>query len=175
MDSSGRPARHVSYLATGVGGVSARFTPDPGTGYRLRVEHASGEPSPFRLTVLGAEMEYGTRSNSIAFPAENTRVLAAGAVDADLRRLPCSGCGPAGAKPDLVGRVPFPSAWRREPFGGTSAAAPQLAGLAALVRCRHPDWAAARVEDFLRRAARDLGEPGADAETGHGLIRLPPP
>ena len=59
------------------------------------------------------------------------------------------------------------------PFTGTSAAAPQAAGLAALVWSRHPDWTAAQVQEALRTAARDLGPAGHDFETGYGLIHLP--
>jgi len=67
------------------------------------------------------------------------------------------------------------SRFRPKPFAGTSAAAPQAAGLAALVWGRHPEWNALRVRQALRESALDLGPQGHDWETGHGLIRLPPP
>jgi subtilisin family serine protease len=76
-------------------------------------------------------------------------------------------------KPDFVAPVPFASAWRPKPFGGTSAAAPQAAALAALVWSRHPDRTAAEVRSALRSAALDLLTPGHDWETGYGLVRLP--
>jgi subtilisin family serine protease len=91
------------------------------------------------------------------------------------RRLGYSSCGPNSErpKPDLAATVPFASGWRERPFSGTSAAAPQAAGLAALEWGRHPDWTAARLREELRRAAADLGPAGHDFETGYGRIRLP--
>ena len=144
------------------------MTPVAGERYSLRVEHVSGPPGPFRLTVLGADLAYAASGGSVAFPAENVRAVAVGAVDETDRRVSYSGFPTA-----VVARVPVPVAVRREPFGGTSAAAPQVAGLAAVVRGRYPDWSADRVEEFLRKAAKDVGGPGPDAETGHGVARLP--
>ena len=102
-------------------------------------------------------------------------MLAVGAVDADGRRLFYSACGPNSPrpKPDFVAEVPFPSLWRAQPFSGTSAAAPEAAGLAALWWSRHPDWTAQQVRTAMRQTARDLGPPGHDWETGYGLVRLP--
>ena len=59
------------------------------------------------------------------------------------------------------------------PFSGTSAAAPQAAGLAALMLGRHPDWSPKKVVEVLRKAAVDVDPPGHDPETGYGLLRLP--
>src|SRR5262249_40558478 len=114
---------------------------------------------------------------SIPFPADGPEVIAVGAVDDEGRRMPYSSCGPNSAcpKPDLVAEVPFASAWRERPFTGTSAAAPQAAGLAALCWCLHSDWNAQQVRDALGRWAHDLGPVGHDNETGYGLIALPPP
>ena len=58
-------------------------------------------------------------------------------------------------------------------FAGTSAAAPQAAGLAALWWSRHPGWTAKQVSHALRAAAVDLGPPGHDWETGYGRLALP--
>jgi subtilisin family serine protease len=69
--------------------------------------------------------------------------------------------------------VPFPSAFRAKPFGGTSAAAPQAAALAALCLSRHASWSPSQVRESLQHAAIDLNTPGPDAETGYGLIHVP--
>jgi subtilisin family serine protease len=102
-------------------------------------------------------------------------MVAVGAVDAAGRRLFYSSCGPNSRqpKPDLVAEVPFPSQWRARSFTGTSAAAPQAAGLAALWCSRHPGWTAAQVRSAMLAAACDLGPPGHDCETGFGRISLP--
>ncbi len=98
-----------------------------------------------------------------------------GAVDDAGRKWWYSACGPNSPrpKPDLVAVIPFPSLWRERPFTGTSCAAPQAAGLAALMWSRHPNWTAKQVRAALQRSARDLNTPGHDCETGYGLLCLP--
>lgn len=152
-----------------------RFVPEVGHGYRARVRRREGTGPSFHLVALGANLGEATARGSVAFPGDGRDVVAVGAVDEAGRRPGYSSCGPKafGVKPDLVATVPFPSQWRMRPFSGTSAAAPQAAALAALLWCRHPDWTADRVRRALTTSARDLGEPGPDPETGHGLILLP--
>src|SRR5262249_18698379 len=107
-------------------------------------------------------------------PADCPAVQAVGAVHSDGNRACYSSCGTSAfAKPDFMAQVPFPSMCRNRPFTGTSAAAPQAAALAALCWSRHPDWTAPQVPGALRAAARDIGPPGHDHETGYGLIMLP--
>ena len=55
-------------------------------------------------------------------------------------------------------------------FTGTSAAAPFVAGTAALVLGRHPGWSPTQVKAALRRTARDLGPTGWDIGFGAGLV-----
>ena len=102
-------------------------------------------------------------------------MVALGAVDEQLHRQGYSAIGNnlPRPKPDLVAVVPFPSTFRARPFGGTSAAAPQAAALAALCWSRHPDWSATRVRQAMQSAAIDLNTPGPDYETGYGLIHVP--
>jgi subtilisin family serine protease len=152
-----------------------RFTPQPQHTYRARVHFAAGKPGTFHLAALGSGLGHATARGSIPFPGDGPEVIAVGAVDADGQRTGYSSCGPNSRqpKPDLVAVVPFASLWRPRPFAGTSAAAPQAAGLAALLWARHPEWTAQRVRQALCAAARDLGPPGHDYETGYGLIRMP--
>jgi hypothetical protein len=155
--------------------ASARFWPDPTTDYAVRVHLVAGPPGRFHLVALHSGLALTRGGGSICFPADGKDVIAVGAVDRDNHRLHYSACGPNSTrpKPDLVAPVPFPTLVRTTPFGGTSSAAPQAAGLAALCWSRHPDWPAARVRSALQGAARDLGPPGHDWETGFGLVRLP--
>jgi len=53
-------------------------------------------------------------------------------------------------------------------FGGTSAAAPHVAGICALVLSVRPATNLAEMRQFLRRGADDIGDPGYDIYTGAG-------
>jgi hypothetical protein len=151
------------------------FLPERGHDYRVSVRRVEGSPGAFHLVVLGGGLEHATSHGSIPFPGDGPEVVAVGAVDRDGRRWSYSSCGPNSGrpKPDLVATVPFPSAWRAQPFSGTSAAAPQGAALAALVWSRYPEWTAAQMREALRAAARRLGSSEHDDETGYGRLHLP--
>jgi len=153
----------------------ARFDPRPNHTYQLRARLTRGPAGFFHCYALQSGLEVARAEGSICFPGDGAAVTAVGAVGADNRRLAYSSCGPNSTqpKPDLVAPVPFPSSWRSRPFGGTSAAAPQAAALAALTWSRHRDWTADQVRVALRTSARDLYVKGHDAETGYGLIQLP--
>jgi hypothetical protein len=157
------------------GSAVARFVPEVGHAYSVRVRLVHGPSGPFHLVALAASLQYANANGSIPFPADGPHVIAVGAVTTDGQRLHYSSCGPNSAqpKPDLVAPVPFASLWRARPFSGTSASAPQAAALAALWWSRHPEWTAAQVRAALNASARDLGPPGHDYETGYGLISLP--
>lgn len=53
---------------------------------------------------------------------------------------------------------------------GTSMATPFVAGLASLLRSQAPAMSAAQVKARLEETAKDIGEPGFDAYTGHGRV-----
>ena len=151
-----------------------RFMPKNEKRYTVRVQHASGFPAPFHLTVLGAGLEHRTFRGSIPFPGDGSEWFTVGAWEND-RRAPYSCCGPNSsvAKPDLVASVPFPGISRAKPFDGTSAASPQAAAIAAIFWSAYPKATAAQVRTALCNSAEDLLAPGHDNETGFGLLQLP--
>lgn len=155
--------------------AAVRFLPQARSTYYVTIRLISGKPALFHLISLGAGLQHSTAAGSITFPADGPEVIAVGAVDADERRLVYSSCGPNSSrpKPDLSAVVPFPSVWRSRPFTGTSAAAPQAAGLAAVCWSRWSEWKSPRLREMLTRTAKDLGDPGHDCETGYGLAMLP--
>ncbi len=57
-------------------------------------------------------------------------------------------------------------------LGGSSLAAPQVAGAAALLRSLNQSLSPASLRSILSNTARDLGELGYDEQTGHGLLRV---
>ena len=82
-------------------------------------------------------------------------------------------------KPDLVAPANVSSATyggfkacAGSGFAGTSAAAPHVAGAAALVKQAHPDFDAAALRAFLSSRALDLGVPGHDELFGLGKLLL---
>jgi subtilisin family serine protease len=155
--------------------AAARFVPETGRSYTVRVRKVHGSAGRFHLVALGATLEQTNPQGSISFPADGPEAIAVGAVSLDDQRQSYSACGLAEGlrKPDLVAAVPFPSAVRDRPFTGTSAAAPQAAALAALLWGRHPDWPASRVRETLTKAARRLTREDHDPATGYGQARLP--
>ncbi|HXK19435.1 MAG TPA: S8 family serine peptidase, partial [Polyangiaceae bacterium] len=58
-------------------------------------------------------------------------------------------------------------------LGGTSMAAPHVAGLAALIRAQHPEYNVEQVRQVIRHSALDLGLPGYDSDYGYGRIYAP--
>jgi subtilisin family serine protease len=174
--ATGRAVERASTCPSGDRSSAAiRFEPQAGHGYGVRVRCVRGQPGTFHLTTTFAYLEHMTAPSSVCFPADGAEVVGMGAADAEGHRQAYSACGPNSPrpKPDLMALVPFPTGIRARPFGGTSAAAPQGAALAALWWARHSEWTADQVREALRASAQDLGPPGPDCETGYGLVHLP--
>ena len=145
--------------------------------------HYAGDASPLiDVFVPGpAPLEYHEPRGSLLEPAASPSVLSVGAVcRLDGLLQPYSSRGRAGGavKPDLLGPDAVSSATAgagtscSTGFAGTSAAAPHVAGVVALLLDEHPGSGAARIEALARAWARDVGAPKEDAETGYGLARL---
>jgi subtilisin family serine protease len=173
-DEHGREVGRAQSTAMQPRSAVVRFLPRPKGTYMIQVRHDGGPAGPFHLAVLGASLTHHAASGSIPFPGDGPEWFTVGAWE-NGRRAEYSSCGPnsAAPKPDVVAAVPLASAWRPQPFGGTSAAAPQAAGLAALYWSKNPKATANEIRTVLRIAARDVHDPGFDYETGFGLLRLP--
>lgn len=77
--------------------------------------------------------------------------------------------GVAAPAENLVGGLPGgPS--RYAEWSGTSAAAPLVSGVAALIRSAYPELTAAQVINRIITTARDSGAPGRDTLYGYGIV-----
>src|SRR5881409_3088961 len=102
-------------------------------------------------------------------------VVTVAAVTVTDRRLGYSSQGPGGLhtrKPDLAGFSHFAGSGVWSVDGGTSAASPVAAGVAAALRQRFPASALtpAQLKGALQRSARDLAGRGWDYDLGYGVI-----
>jgi subtilisin family serine protease len=133
----------------------------------------------------GESLQYQTLAGSVVDPATSPGALAVGAVCWQNNALEFySSQGPTidgRVKPDIAAQDsvssttygPFEGSCPSG-FAGTSAASPTVAGAAALVEQANPTFKAAQLQTFLQgKAVVDLGPPGADDQTGAGVLRLP--
>ena len=58
-------------------------------------------------------------------------------------------------------------------YTGTSAAAPHVAGAAALIKSANPSYSRTQLWDALIAATVDIGDPGRDNDSGYGKLVLP--
>lgn len=71
---------------------------------------------------------------------------------------------------DRMGSLGYNNGNYMNNFGGTSAACPQVAGVAALMLSVNPDLTETQIRTTLQNTARDLGTPGFDNTYGYGLV-----
>ena len=167
--SSHIPYEWVSYITLSAGT------------YCLAVANSSDDPPGWiQLQVWSPRnLEHYTPTHSISEPADsaNRGLLAVGAT-AIYNIYTIRGYSSRGptidnrTKPDIVGVDGAQSAAFGGTFTGTSQAAPHVAGLAALVKQRFPEYTPRRIATYLKNHARERGGAGADNTWGHGFAHV---
>ncbi|MCC6829839.1 MAG: S8 family serine peptidase [Thermoleophilia bacterium] len=155
--------------------------------FRLAVRLVDGPPPVGDVTVFSREVDVplvlgGSAVSSVPTPGDAAGGISVGAVDWRGDRLKSySSHGPTAdlrRKPDLVAPTDTSLAGPNGPrlVGGTSNAAPNAAGAAAVIiasmRAGGVNPAAADVRAQLLRDALDLGDPGPDDSFGAGRARV---
>ena len=137
--------------------------PDDGTDPMAQaVDNLSANGGP--LFVIAAGNAYG--AGTIGAPGSAHDALTVAAVDSADQRAAFSSMGPLtnsyGLKPDLS--APGVDITAAKPGGGyqtmsgTSMATPHIAGAAAILKERHPDWSAQQLKDTLMSSSKVLGD-----------------
>ncbi|MFI9628312.1 S8 family serine peptidase [Streptomyces sp. NPDC052042] len=141
--------------------------PDDGTDPMSQaVDALSADGGP--LFVIAAGNAYG--AGTIGSPGSAQKALTVAAVDKKDNRADFSSMGPLvrshGLKPDLSApgvsinaaasqSVPGIDGMYRS-MSGTSMATPHVAGAAAILKQRHPDWSGQRIKDALMSSSKEL-------------------
>ena len=149
-----------------------------GTYYVGIRKYAATGDAVFQLYIYPYTLEhYVTASSLGGQPSDSPYAMTAGAVAVNTNTLEYfSSQGPTldgRVKPDIVAPDRVSTAtYGPGGFWGTSAAAPHLAGAAALVKAGHPTDSPADIQSYLESQAADLGAAGKDNLYGSGKLRL---
>ncbi|WP_327169002.1 S8 family peptidase [Streptomyces subrutilus] len=123
----------------------------------------------------------GPGNNTVSSPGCAPSVLTVGAVDRDDTTASFSSRGPAGLDHTLKPEIAAPGVgisaaaaggrgvYAYQSMSGTSMATPHVAGAAAIVKQRHPDWTARQIKAALVGSA-NTRVPGDVRETGGGRL-----
>jgi thermitase len=121
------------------------------------------------IVVAAMGNNYSIRYNT--YPAGYRGVIAVGSTDArdQFSKFSTYGEWMSVSAPGSEIYSTFPNA-EYKTASGTSMATPLVAGLAALVLAKNPDWTPSQVRSQIEATADDLGESGFDPYYGYGRI-----
>lgn len=175
QDCDDNPVEALRVLATTSGRYAARVVAAPGTAGTPDAAHT------LSLLLLGTpdrgqRLDWFEPAGSLSQPADHRAAVAVGSLSSAGEVARFSSRGPAAdgrAKPDLLAPTPLPSADAAGPtLGGTSDAAPLVAGVSALLIEAMPELSAEEVAAALRERARPREAAPPDAEPGPAIVQL---
>lgn len=163
---------------------ACKFNPISGKRYFIKIKKWSATPQKILLlvgtdTFAKFENYSSEKTVNLSTPSANPDVICVGAVPyystSEIENFSGQGPGDNGIiKPDLVAPDAVSTvSYGDNPFYGTSAAAPHVAGVAALVKQKFPNYGPEQIKNYLEMHAKDLGVPGKDNVFGSGLVQLP--
>jgi subtilisin family serine protease len=166
-----------------LGMEACKITPIPGRKYYIKIERYQAAIQEIMILIgidaFASLAEYSPEKTVLlGTPCANPDVITVGAVPYYNPYVieDFSGQGPSnnGAiKPDLVAPDAVSTVSYGSPFYGTSAAAPHVAGVSALVKQKYPSFSPQQIKSYLGTNAIDLGATGKDNVYGSGLVQLP--
>lgn len=164
------PAESVSYSTPG-GGTYRLKVAAPNSNYDLN-------NTDLEIFSFNHQLEPYVEKSSVMAPGNVEQVLTVGSINeqnwknGEIAYYSSRGPTEEGViKPDVTG-VDDVTTLVYGGFLGTSAAAPHVAGAAALLMAREPDLSKEEVTQALKSEAKDIGETGPDNTYGWGKMRL---
>jgi PKD repeat protein len=130
------------------------------------------------LILVAAAGNSGREKDTVGYPAKFDTVIAVSATDVNDEIADWSSRGPsvelAAPGVDILSTFTFPMLYEHfyEYLSGTSMAAPQVTGLAALIKSANPGISNQEVRERLHRFARDIGPKGRDNDYGYGIPQI---
>lgn len=124
---------------------------------------------------------------SLGFPADSPDAITVGAVDVNSYDLepyssqgptfgPGGNCDGGAVKPDIAAYANVSTmSYAQQPFNGTSAATPHVAGAAALLKEAYPSYTVDELQVYLEDKTIDQGETGKENLYGSGRLNLDNP
>ncbi|WP_421084420.1 S8 family peptidase [Rothia nasimurium] len=124
------------------------------------------------VVIIASAGNRGAGLTQVGAPATMPGVLTVGGVDRnrkDSQESSSQGISIAVSAPaeSMIGAIPDD---RYATWSGTSAAAPIVAGVAALIMEKYPDLTGEQVIQRIIESADDAGDPGRDALYGYGIL-----
>ena len=161
---------------------SIRYEVERAGEYGISVLSRDARPRRLKLWSLNHDFEeYSVAENSIGSPADARGAMSVGAIYhrnwnyGQIEDYSSRGPTTDGRiKPDLVAPTRVSTAsYAPDLFRGTSAAAPHVAGAAALIKSTNPSYSRADLWNALLEATVDIGIRGRDNDSGYGKLVLP--